>query len=85
MRIVQHKTPTTDRPAKDAEDCTGLTNPATVQNAVTVSGALAKGHADYSPEAAQVAHAPKPAKPVDHKPQINIQQPRKLQQINNNK
>lgn len=25
MRIVQHKTPQTERPPKDAEDCTGLT------------------------------------------------------------
>lgn len=25
MRIVQHKTPNAERPAKDAEDCTGLT------------------------------------------------------------
>lgn len=25
MRIVQHKTPNTERPAKDLEDCTGLT------------------------------------------------------------
>lgn len=25
MRIVQHKTPNPERPAKDAEDCTGLT------------------------------------------------------------
>lgn len=25
MRIVQHKAPAGERPAKDAEDCTGLT------------------------------------------------------------
>lgn len=25
MRIVQHKAPPNDRPAKDVEDCTGLT------------------------------------------------------------
>lgn len=25
MRIVQHKAPASERPAKDAEDCTGLT------------------------------------------------------------
>lgn len=25
MRIVQHKSHNTERPAKDAEDCTGLT------------------------------------------------------------
>lgn len=76
MRIVQHKTPTSERVAKDQEDCTGLTNPPSVISG-TVSGAPVKGNSDYTPEAAQVAHAHKPEKSVNIKPQINIQQPRK--------
>lgn len=47
-------------------------------SAVTaVSGATVKGNSDFSPEAAQAAHAPKP--PVQHcqKPVAHIQQPRK--------
>ncbi|XP_037949083.1 death-associated protein 1 [Teleopsis dalmanni] len=76
MRIVQHKTPTIERAAKDAEDCTGLTQPVAV-NTMSVSGAPVKGNSDYTPQAAQVAHSPKPPVHVPHKPQINIQQPRK--------
>ncbi|KAI8123668.1 hypothetical protein FF38_09794 [Lucilia cuprina] len=76
MRIVQHKTPNAERPAKDAEDCTGLTQPVNV-NAMSVSGAPVKGNSDYTPQAAQVAHQAKPPAHVATKPQINIQQPRK--------
>ncbi|XP_055372659.1 death-associated protein 1 [Condylostylus longicornis] len=77
MRIVQHKNPHPERPAKDAEDCTGLTQPVNIQNAMSVSGAPAKGNVDYSPAAAQVAHSPKPPNQIPHKPINNIQQPRK--------
>lgn len=77
MRIVQHKTPgAVERPAKDQEDCTGLTSPPNI-NSEVVSGAPIKGHADYSEDAAKVAHAAKPAQNVQHKPQPHIQQPRK--------
>uniref|UniRef100_A0A6M2DLB5 Putative death-associated protein n=1 Tax=Xenopsylla cheopis TaxID=163159 RepID=A0A6M2DLB5_XENCH len=77
MRITQHKTTHTERPPKDAEDVTGLTVSSSTPNTVTVSGAVVKGNADFSPEAAQAAHAPKP--PVQHsqKPIAHIQQPRK--------
>ncbi|XP_013102973.1 death-associated protein 1 [Stomoxys calcitrans] len=76
MRIVQHKTHSNERPAKDAEDCTGLTQPVSV-NTMSVSGAPVKGHVDYTTEAVQVAHSPKPPTFVPAKPNINIQQPRK--------
>lgn len=77
MRIVQHKTPAAvERPAKDQEDCTGLTNPPNI-NSEVVSGAPIKGHQDYTAEAAKVAHAAKPAQAVPHKPVPHIQQPRK--------
>uniref|UniRef100_A0A1A9WSG1 Death-associated protein 1 n=1 Tax=Glossina brevipalpis TaxID=37001 RepID=A0A1A9WSG1_9MUSC len=76
MRIVQHKQPTTERLPKDAEDCTGLTQPVIV-NTMSVSGAPVRGNSDYTPQAAQVAHCPKPPVHVPTKPQINIQQPRK--------
>lgn len=42
-----------------------------------VGGAVTKGNVDYSPEAAQVAHAPKPPNAVHMKPAYNINQPRK--------
>lgn len=78
MRIVQHKTPQMERPPKDAEDCTGLTPPVNITpNAMSISGAPARGNSDYSPQAAQVAHSPKPPKEVPIKPHVNIQQPRK--------
>ena len=46
-------------------------------NAMSVSGAPVKGNSDYTPQAAQVAHNPKPPVHVATKPLINIQQPRK--------
>ncbi|ALC40774.1 CG12384 [Drosophila busckii] len=76
MRIVQHKAPTAERPAKDAEDCTGLTQPVSVHSGA-VSGAPVKGNADFTPASAQVAHSHKPPVAVQQKTQINIQQPRK--------
>ncbi|KAH8372635.1 hypothetical protein KR009_001472 [Drosophila setifemur] len=76
MRIVQHKAPVAERPPKDAEDCTGLTQPINV-NSGSVSGAPVKGNTDFTPASAQVAHSPKPPSAVQQKPQIHIQQPRK--------
>lgn len=77
MRITQHKAPgAVERPAKDQEDCTGLTNPPNI-NSEVVSGAPIKGHSDFSEEATKVAHAAKPALNVNHKPVHHIQQPNK--------
>ncbi|KAL7735789.1 hypothetical protein ACLKA6_017795 [Drosophila palustris] len=76
MRIVQHKAPASERPAKDAEDCTGLTQPVNVNSSV-VSGATVKGNTDFTPASAQVAHSHKPPNAVSQKPQPHIQQPRK--------
>lgn len=74
---MQHKAGgPAERPAKDQEDCTGLTNPPNIQSEL-VSGAPIKGHQDYPVEAAKVAHAPKPAQNVQVKPVPHIQQPRK--------
>ncbi|XP_036334005.1 death-associated protein 1-like [Rhagoletis pomonella] len=76
MRIVQHKTPTAERPVNDAEDCTELTETAG-GNSMSVSGAPLKGNIVHTPQAVQVAHAPKPPAFVARKPTIIIQQPRK--------
>lgn len=78
MRITQHKIPgaAVERPAKDQEDCTGLTTPPNI-NAELVSGAPIKGHSDYTAEAAKVAHAEKPPQTFANKPVAHIQQPRK--------
>lgn len=46
-------------------------------NAMSVSGAPVKGNSDYTPQAAQVAHNPKPPVHVATKPLTHIQQPRK--------
>ncbi|KAK9873707.1 hypothetical protein WA026_002064 [Henosepilachna vigintioctopunctata] len=75
MRITQHKT------RKDSgglsEDTTGLTVSNSPPKTLTISGAVAKGYADFPTEAVQSFHKEKP--PVQHasKPQVNIQQPRK--------
>ncbi|KAH8254417.1 hypothetical protein KR032_010039 [Drosophila birchii] len=76
MRIVQHKTPAAERAPKDAEDCTGLTQPVAV-NSGSVSGAPVKGNTDFTPASAQVAHSHKPPAAVQQKPLNHIQQPRK--------
>lgn len=46
-------------------------------NTSTVSGAVVKGNSDYTPDAAQVAHAPKPQKNFANAPIHTINQPRK--------
>lgn len=75
MRITQHKTPK-EGPGL-TEDITGLKVSGSPPKAITISGAIPRGNADFPPEAVQSMHKGKPAAPVHHKPQINIQQPRK--------
>ncbi|KAF9794802.1 hypothetical protein SFRURICE_017492 [Spodoptera frugiperda] len=80
MRITQHKSPHSKDSSKEPanEDLTGLSGPSPVpSNPVSISGAPNRGNADFTPEAAQVAHSPKPPVHVNFKPQTNIQQPRK--------
>ncbi|KAI5638340.1 death-associated protein domain-containing protein [Phthorimaea operculella] len=80
MRITQHKTPHAKDPKEPAnEDLTGLGGPNPLQSsaAVNIAGAPNKGNADFTPEAAQVAHSPKPPTHIHNVPRPNIQQPRK--------
>ncbi|KAL0861459.1 hypothetical protein ABMA27_008995 [Loxostege sticticalis] len=79
MRITQHKSPhPKDTKETTNEDFTGLAGPSPVPtNPVSIAGAPNKGNADFTPEAAQVAHSPKPPSHVNFRPQPNIQQPRK--------
>ncbi|XP_034825958.1 death-associated protein 1 [Maniola hyperantus] len=79
MRITQHKQPHTKDDKEPAnEDLTGLGGPSAVPtNPVSIVGAPNKGNADFPPEAAQVAHSPKPPAYVNHKPGLIIHQPRK--------
>lgn len=75
MRITQHKTHR--ETGGLSEDTTGLKVSGSPPKAVTISGAVAKGNADFPAEAVQAFHKEKP--PVQHaiKPVVNIQQPRK--------
>lgn len=75
MRITQHKTHR--ETGGLSEDTTGLKVSGSPPKAVTISGAVVKGNADFPVEAVQAFHKEKP--PVQHavKPMINIQQPRK--------
>ncbi|KAJ0171427.1 hypothetical protein K1T71_012977 [Dendrolimus kikuchii] len=79
MRITQNKSPhpkDTKEPAN--EDLTGLSGPSPVpSNPVSISGAPNRGNADFTPEAAQVAHSPKPPAHITISPKPHIQQPRK--------
>lgn len=78
MRIVQHKTPNSDRPGKDPVEVIGLSNPApNVNTGEVVQSATASKNADHSVEASQVAHAQKPPAAIPQRPVNNIQQPRK--------
>lgn len=80
MRITQHKGPQT-KDGKEGgpyEDLTGLCGPSAVpSNPISISGAPNRGNADFTPQAAQVAHSPKPPAYVNAKPATIIQQPRK--------
>lgn len=78
MRIVQHKTPNAERPAKDPVEVIGLSNPPpNVNTGEVVQSAANNKHSDHSVEASQVAHAQKPAVHVPQKAVNHIQQPRK--------
>lgn len=80
MRITQHKVPHTKDASKEPanEDFTGLAGPNPVpSNPVSIAGAPNRGNADYTPEAAQVAHSPKPPAHINFNTKPNIQQPRK--------
>ncbi|XP_055708383.1 death-associated protein 1 [Phlebotomus papatasi] len=78
MRVVQHRATNADKTSGDSpEDTTGLAPAPAIPNSQIVSGAHTRGHSEFTPEAAQVAHLPKPPNPVSIKPQVNIQQPRK--------
>lgn len=79
MRIVQHKTPNAERPAKDPVEVIGLSNPPpNVNTGEVVQNAASNKHNEHSVEASQVAHAQKPAVQVPQKAVNNIQQPRKF-------
>ncbi|GLV36218.1 uncharacterized protein CBL_08710 [Carabus blaptoides fortunei] len=75
MRITQHKTPR-EEPGI-SEDITGLQGPHSPPKALTVSGAITKGNADFTVEAVQSFHKDKPPVAVPQKPMVHIQQPRK--------
>ncbi|XP_045455908.1 death-associated protein 1 [Melitaea cinxia] len=80
MRITQHKVPHSkdERKEQPNEDLTGLAGPNPVPtNPVSIVGAPNRGNADFTPQAAQVAHSPKPPAQFNMKPTLNIQQPRK--------
>ncbi|XP_055622126.1 death-associated protein 1 [Toxorhynchites rutilus septentrionalis] len=77
MRIVQHKTPNPERPAKDPVEVIGLSNPSPNVNTGEVVQSAAASKQEHSIEASQVAHAPKPPVPVPQRTINNIQQPRK--------
>ncbi|XP_058831766.1 death-associated protein 1 [Topomyia yanbarensis] len=78
MRIVQHKTPSTERPAKDPVEVIGLSNPApNVNTGEVVQSSSASKHSEHSVEASQVAHAQKPVVQIPPRPVNHIQQPRK--------
>jgi len=75
MRIVQHKTPNTERPAKaEQEDATGLTSQ---PNVTPTTGVQDKGLSCYTASAVKVAHEPKCEKNVAPPRVHNINQPRK--------
>ncbi|CAG9124753.1 hypothetical protein JYU34_015203 [Plutella xylostella] len=77
MRITQHKGPHTAT-KEGSEDLTNLGGPSAVPtNPISIAGAPNRGNADFTPEAAKVAHSPKPPAHINMKPNVNIQQPRK--------
>jgi len=75
MRIVQHKTTHSERaPHSEPVEIIGLNQNNPLDSAVVSSSPNTKGS---SVEQHHAAHAPKPPVVVQHKPQNNIQQPRK--------
>ncbi|CAB3229594.1 unnamed protein product [Arctia plantaginis] len=80
MRITQNKTTHSKDTSKEPanEDLTGLSGPSPVpSNPVSIAGAPNRGNADFTPEAAQVAHSPKPPTHITMAPKPHIHQPRK--------
>uniref|UniRef100_A0A2M3Z1I1 Death-associated protein 1 n=1 Tax=Anopheles braziliensis TaxID=58242 RepID=A0A2M3Z1I1_9DIPT len=77
MRIVQHKTPSNDRPAKDPVEVIGLSNPPPNVNTGEVAQAAPSSKSVEHSVESQVAHAQKPPAAVHQKPVNHIQQPRK--------
>lgn len=75
MRITQHKTH--KESGGISEDITGLKVSGSPPKAVTISGAVVKGNADFPVEAVQSFHKEKPPAVHSNKPVIHIQQPRK--------
>lgn len=75
MRIVQHKTPSAERAAKgEPVEVIGLSQNNPIDSVQLSSSPTQK---TILIESSQVAHAPKPASTVPHKPVNHIQQPRK--------
>lgn len=79
MRITQNKIPHSKDTKESAnEDLTGLSGPSPVpSNPISIAGAPNRGNADFTPEAAKIAHSPKPPAHINIKPNPHIQQPRK--------
>ncbi|XP_051155015.1 death-associated protein 1 isoform X2 [Leptopilina boulardi] len=82
MRIIQHKLPREERevkPAKEAEESKPSTSP---PKQLLISGVLAKGNADFPPEAVQKFHEKpmpthEPPRHIHNSRPVIIQQPRK--------
>jgi len=81
MRITQHKLPKEEKevkPSKDSEESKPSSSP---PKTMIISGAIARGNADFPPEAVQNFHEkPTPtheARPANCSRPIHIQQPRK--------
>lgn len=79
MRITQNKTAyPKDTKEGCSEDLIGLSGPSQVPTTpVSIAGAPNKGNLDYSTEAVQAAHSPKPPTYINVKPIPIIHQPRK--------
>ena len=76
MRIVQHKTPNSERAAKsEPVEILGLAQNNPIDTNVTLSSS--PNQKTIMTDHAQAAHQHKPAGAVPHKPVNNIQQPRK--------
>ncbi|XP_043275396.1 death-associated protein 1 [Venturia canescens] len=82
MRITQHKNPKEEKEVRSSKDAEESSKPSTSPpKTMLISGAIARGNADFPPEAVQHFHE-KPAPTHDARPAhcsrpIVIQQPRK--------
>ncbi|XP_074102435.1 death-associated protein 1 [Cotesia typhae] len=81
MRITQHKIPRDEREAKPSKDSIESKPSSSPPKTIMISGAPAKGNADFPPEAIQHFHEkPTPtheARSANSSRAIIIQQPRK--------